>query len=179
MKGVSFIKAVRFVLYGIYSRMLNMTLPPIRVWMLRFAGARIGTNTVMFNIRFANLFHYGFRKLAIGNDCFIGDDVTLDVRGGICLEDKVTLSNGCTIVTHTNVGFSDHPLQRYYPTKESPVTIKYGSYIGTGAIILPGVTIGKESVVGAGAVVTRNVPDHVMVAGVPAKVKKKLMRLSK
>lgn len=44
----------------------------------------------------------------------------------------------------------------------------------TRAIILPGVTIGRESVVAAGAVVTKSVPDHVLVAGVPAKVKKKL-----
>ncbi|MEK7533665.1 MAG: hypothetical protein AAB542_04485, partial [Patescibacteria group bacterium] len=64
--------------------------------------------------------------------------------------------------------------QRQYPTKESPVIFKRGVYVGTGAIILPGVTIGQYSVVGAGAVVTRSVPPRVTVAGVPARIIKKL-----
>ncbi|MBI4065007.1 acyltransferase [Candidatus Gottesmanbacteria bacterium] len=98
----------------------------------------------------------------------------MDVRGGITLGDQVTLSNGCFIISHINVGFADHPLQKKYPTKEAPVMIKRGAYIGTGAILLPGVTIGAESVVGAGAVVTKNVPDHVVVVGVPARVFKKI-----
>lgn len=172
MHDVTITKALKFVWYGLYARLLNNTLPPIRVVLLRLAGARVGRDTVIFNVRWANLFHYGFSNVSIGNKCFIGDEVTLDARGGFTLEDHVTLSNGCSIVTHINVGFEDHPLQTLYPTKESRVLIKRGAYIGTGAIILPGVTIGRESVVAAGAVVTKNVPDHVMVAGVPA-VKKK------
>lgn len=172
MHDVTVIKAFKFVWYGLYARLLNNTLPPIRVVFLRLAGANVGRGTVIFNVRWANLFHYGFSNVSIGNTCFIGDEVTLDARGGFTLEDHVTLSNGCSIVTHINVGFEDHPLQALYSTKESRVLIKRGAYIGTGAIILPGVTIGKESVVAAGAVVTKNVPDHVMVAGVPAKVKK-------
>lgn len=173
-EDISVPKMFRFFWYGICSRLLYNTLPPVRVWMLRLMGARVGRGTVIFNVRFANLYHYGFSRLLIGNKCFIGDDVTLDVRGGIHIADHVTLSNGCSVVSHINVGFSDHPLQQLYPTKESAVTFKHGAYIGTGAIILPGVTIGSGSVVGAGAVVTRSVPDHTMVAGVPATVRKKL-----
>lgn len=73
-----------------------------------------------------------------------------------------------------NVGFSDHPLQKRYPTKEASVCIRKGAYIGTGAIILPGVTVGREAVIAAGAVVTKDVPDRTMVAGVPAKRKKRI-----
>lgn len=176
LKTIGIWKALRFLWFSWYSWLLHVSLPPVRVWLLRLAGAHVGRDCVFFDVRFANLYHYGFSNVSIGNKCFIGDEVTLDARGGFTLEDHVTLSNGCSIVTHINVGFEDHPLQKLYPTKESRVVIKKGAYIGTGAIILPGVTIGRESVVAAGAVVTKNVPAHVMVAGVPAKVKKELVK---
>ena len=173
LKTIGFAKAFKFVWYGFYAWFIHVSLPPVRVWLLRIAGARIGNDVVIFDVVFSNLYHYGFTKLSIGDRVFLGDQVMLDVRGGITLEDDVTVSNRSTIVSHINVGYPDHPLQSNYPTKESPVVLKKGSYIGTGTIILPGVTIGRESVVAAGAVVTKNVPDHVMVAGVPAIVKRK------
>lgn len=172
LKTVGIWKAIRFVWFFMFCEILRWSLPPVRVWLLRLSGARVGRDTVIFDVRFANLYHYGFSKLTIGNRCFLGDEVMLDVRGGITLEDDVTISNRANIVSHINVGYPDHPLQKTYPTKEARVVIRRGAYIGTGAIILPGVTIGKESVVAAGAVVTKSVPDHAMVAGVPA-VKKK------
>lgn len=167
-------KAIRFIWFGWYAWLVHISLPPVRTWLLRLAGARIGKDTVLFDVRFVNVYHYGFRKLNIGDRCFIGDEVMLDVRGGITMEDDVTLSNRTTVVTHINVGYEDHPLQKTYPTKESHVMIKQGAYVGTGAIVLPGVTIGKQSVVGAGAVVTKDVPERVVVVGVPAIVKKKI-----
>lgn len=166
--------ALRYLLYEGVSGVLNWSLPPIRVGILRLFGATIGADTVLFHVRFINLHHHGFHKIRIGKECFLGDDVSLDARGGIVLEDQVTVSSRVTFVTHINVGYPDHPLQKRYPTKETPVHVKRGAYIGTGAIILPGVSIGAESVVAAGAVVTKNVPDHTLVAGVPAVVKKKL-----
>lgn len=174
LQTIGFLKAIRFVWYGWFSWLLDISLPPVRVGLIRLAGAKVGKDTVIMDVRFANLYHDGFRKLHIGNRCFIGDEVKLDVRGGITFENDVTISGRATIVTHINVGFDDHPLQKYYPTKESQVVIKQGAYIGTGAIILPGVTIGRESVVGAGAVVTKDVPAHTLVAGVPAKEVKKI-----
>ncbi len=170
-------KALRFVLYGIYQGLLSRAfLPPVRVWLLRLAGAKVGNNCVIFNVHFDNLYHYGFSKITIGNSCFIGDEVLMDVRGGVTLGDHVTISNRVAICTHINVGYPDHPLQNAYPTRESRVVVKRGAYIGTGAIILPGVIIGTSSVVGAGAVVTKHVSDNTVVAGVPAKVIKKLRR---
>ena len=174
LQTIGILKALRFVWYGWYGWLIQVSLPPVRVWLLRLAGANIGSDTVMFDVRFSNLYHYGFRKLRIGKRCFVGDDVMLDTRGGVTLEDDVTLSNRTTIVSHINVGFDDHPLQTGYPTKESAVTIQRGAYVGTGAIILPVVTIGRQSVVAAGAVVTKDVADNTLVAGVPAKMVKKI-----
>lgn len=174
LSTIGFSKALRFVWYSFYAWLLHISLPPVRVWLLRLAGARVGRDTVIFDVRFANLYHYGFTKLTIGKRCFLGDEVMLDVRGGITLEDEVTLSNRVSVVSHINVGYPDHPLQQVYPMKESPVIIKRGAYLGAGAIILPGVNIGEEAVVGAGAVVTKDVPKRTVVAGVPARVVKKI-----
>ena len=171
IRTVGIMKATRFVLWELFGGLLSVcVVPQIRVMMLRLAGASIGNDTVVQNIRFTNLYHYGFSRVAIGSRCFIGDEVMVDTRGGVKLEDDVTISNRTTIVSHINVGYPDHPLQRIYPTKERSVTIKRGAFIATGVLILPGVTIGRECVVGAGSVVVKNVADKTLVAGIPARV---------
>lgn len=174
LKTIGIGKAVRFVWYIFYAWLVHINLPPVRVWLLRLGGAIVGADSVIFDVRFANLYHFGFTKLIIGRRCFLGDEVMLDVRGGITLEEDVTISNRAMVLSHINVGYPSHPLQKFYPTKDSPVRIKNGSYIGSGAIVLPGVTLGRECVVGAGAVVTKDVPPHAVVVGVPARVVKKI-----
>jgi acetyltransferase-like isoleucine patch superfamily enzyme len=174
LRTIGIRKAIAFVYFSWLTKLLHwIVLPQMRALILRIHGARIGTDSIIYNVTFANLYHYGFSKLIIGKRCFIGDEAMLDLRGGIALGDDVTVSNRTQIVTHINVGFADHPLQKYYPPKEEPVTIKNGAYIGTGALLLPGITIGKMAVVGAGAVVTHNVPDRTVVVGVPAHIIKR------
>lgn len=163
-------KALRFLWYVWFSWFLHISLPPVRVLLLRLAGAHIGADTIILDVTFSNVYHYGFRKIRIGKRCFLGDEVLIDTRGGVTLEDDVTISNRASLVSHINVGYPDHPLQRYYPSKESKVSIEKGAYVGTAAIILAGVTVGRESVIGAGAVVTKDIPDHCVSVGVPAKV---------
>lgn len=170
LRAIGIGKAFRFVFFAIVAKILHcVILPQTRGIIMQLCGAKIGKDTIIGNISFANLYHYGFSRVHIGNRVFIGDECNLDCRGGIRLEDDVTLSNRTQIVTHINVGYADHPLQKKYPTHEGVVTIKRGSYIGTGAIILPGLSLGSEAVVGAGAVVTHSVGARIVVAGVPAK----------
>ena len=64
--------------------------------------------------------------------------------------------------------------QKYYPRRVSPTKIKKGAWITPGCIILAGVTIGENAVVGAGSVVTKDVEPYTVVAGNPAKIIKKL-----
>jgi acetyltransferase-like isoleucine patch superfamily enzyme len=78
------------------------------------------------------------------------------------------------VLTHTNVGYKDHPLQEYFPASAAPVCIESGSFVGAGVTLLPGVTIGARSVVAAGAVVTEDVPPGTLVAGVPARTVRSL-----
>jgi len=173
LKTIGIWQAMRFVWFQGLGWLIHISLPPVRVWLLQAAGARVGKDTVLMDVRFINIHQHGFSRLSIGNRCFIGDEAMLDIRGGITIEDDVTISNRATIVTHINVGYPDHPLQKIYPMKESPVVIKKGAYVATGVIVLPGVSIGKETVAAAGSVVTKSFPDHVLVAGVPARIKKK------
>lgn len=175
--AVGYKKITAFLWYSFYAWLIHASLPPVRVWLLRLAGATVGADTVIFDVTFANLYHYGFSRLKIGNRCFLGDEVMLDVRGGITLRDDVTVSNRVNIVSHINVGYSDHPLQSVYPTREAAVVLERGVYVGTAATILSGVTLGNGSVVGAGAVVTKSVPAGHVVVGVPAHFLKKAGRV--
>lgn len=123
-----------------------------------------------------NAFLHELRGVCMGKEVKIAHDVLLDPVEpcSITLEDYVTISPRVTIFAHTNPTL---PLYEYMgPRTVHPVRIKKGSWIGTGAIILPGVTIGEYSVVGAGSVVTKDVPDHTLVTGVPAKPVKSLKK---
>ena len=115
----------------------------------------------------------GGTKLKIGSFASVGACCNLDCNDAeIVIGDYAVLSPRVTIVTGT------HPLCGYPgrigPTICKPVEIKDGAWVCTGAIILPGITIGVRSVVAAGSVVTRDVPDNTMVGGIPAKVIKYL-----
>lgn len=111
------------------------------------------------------------RGVSIGERVFIGIDVLIDDADpwGVVIEDDVTVLARAVILAHA-----------YYPrhlqgvleeaSGRSGVTLKRGSYVAVGAVILPGVTVGEHAVVGAGAVVTKDVPAYAVVAGSPAKV---------
>jgi len=110
------------------------------------------------------------RGARIGKNVYIGSLVVLDdaFPEYIRIEDNVQISAGAKIATH------DSSMKNVFagklPTYICPVIIERNAYIGSGAIILPGVTIGQSAVVGAGAVVTSNVPPRTIVAGVPARI---------
>ena len=122
-------------------------------------------------------------KIEIGNNVvirpctFLFADPALG-GGGIVIEDDVLIGPGVHFYTN-NHEFSDLTmpimLQGYPPpTSEDSIVVKSGAWIGAGAIILPGVTIGKNAVVGAGSIVIRDVLEFTVVAGNPAKVLKRI-----
>lgn len=143
--------------------------PPLRAAWLRMLGARVGRGTIVHDVRFFNLYRRGLRGLDVGTECFLGDECLLDLAEGIRLGPQVTLAERVLILTHTNVGYADHPLQRFFPSMAAPVTIGRGAFIGAGVTVLPGLAIGEESFVAAGSVVTADVPPRNLVAGVPAR----------
>ena len=110
---------------------------------------------------------------AVG-DVTIGDYTRIGIHctliGPVCIGNHVNLAQGIT-VTALNHNFEDSSKridEQGVSTK--PVVIGDDVWIGTNAVILPGVTIGSHCVVAAGAVVTKDIPDHTLVGGVPAKV---------
>lgn len=143
--------------------------PPLRAGWLRLLGARVGRRVVMHDVRFFNLYRRGLSGLVIGDESFLGDECLLDLAEGIVLGPQVTLAERVLILTHTNVGYKDHPLQRHFPATAAPVRIEGGSFVGANVTILPGITVGAGSFVAAGAVVTADVPARTLVAGVPAR----------
>lgn len=112
--------------------------------------------------------------VTIGEHCLINHNNV--IQAGKSENGRITIGN--YVHTGTNVvmlGFNHGFYTREVPTKEqdyldAPITIGNDVWIGTGAVILAGVTIGNGAIIAAGAVVNRDVPDYAIVGGVPAKV---------
>lgn len=104
--------------------------------------------------------------ITIGKNVFINHACSFLDMGGITIEDNVLLGPKVNLITE------NHPLdpidRRALICK--PIVIKQNAWIGAGATILPGVTIGENAVVAAGAVVSKDVPSNTVVGGVPAKI---------
>jgi maltose O-acetyltransferase len=164
-------RVLRYLTSRVLLSLLRMMwLPPMRVLFVRACGARVGAGTVLERMTFINLDRGGFRALTIGASCFVGDETLIDLAGPVRLEDHSTVAARAMLLTHLNVGYRDHPLQTAYPSMVAGVTIRQGSYVGAGATILPGCSVGPRAFVGAGSVVTRDVGADCTVAGAPARV---------
>lgn len=170
IKEVGLKETIKFAFYSIIQLFCLLAfIPPLRKVLLMLLGAKLGSGSILMNVKYFNLHHAGFRSFTIGKDCFIGDETLIDLYDRVTLEDQVTISQGVTVLTHMNVGYSDHPLQASFPKKSLPVLFKKGSVVGAASVILPGVTIGQNSFVAAGSVVTKDVAPNTLVAGVPAR----------
>lgn len=100
----------------------------------------------------------------LGQHTVINRDVLLDGRTGVQIGDNVSISEGVAVLT-----LEHDPHSPTFAERGAPVRIGDRVFIGARALVLPGVTIGEGSVVGAGAVVTRDVAPYTIVAGVPAR----------
>jgi acetyltransferase-like isoleucine patch superfamily enzyme len=113
---------------------------------------------------------FGLTLLAIGDRCVIGRGSHIVAHQSVTIGDDVW-TGPYVYITDQNHGYADPdtPIGRQFPVNR-PVSIGNGSWLGAGAIILPGSSIGRNVVVAAGSVVRGAVPDQCVVAGVPAKV---------
>ena len=134
----------------------------IRKILGEIVGKELDKSTTIFAPFYTN---FG-RFISIGKNVFINHACSFLDMGGITLEDHVLIGPKVNLITE------NHPLD---PTDRrgmlcKPILIKRNAWIGAGATILPGVTVGENAVVAAGAVVSKNVPDNTVVGGIPAKV---------
>ncbi len=129
-----------------------------RVWqfVVVLKGARIGSDC---NICAQTL---------IESDVVIGDRVT--VKSGVQIWDGSVIGNDVFIGPNATFSNDPYPRSKQYPEKFNGVTIKNGASIGANATLLPGITVGEKALVGAGAVVTKDVPPRAVVIGNPAKI---------
>lgn len=127
-------------------------------------------NTSLADVRILTPFICDFgNRVKFGKGVFINHSAILSASGGIEFEDGVSLAPGVRIAT-INHDFNERHTKYTY----GKVLIKKNAWIGMNVTICPGVTIGKYAVVGAGAVVTKDVPDYGVAVGTPAKVIKYL-----
>jgi acetyltransferase-like isoleucine patch superfamily enzyme len=149
------------------------------------AGLNISTNTNQIRERLSDIidtkldesttiftpFHTNFgRFIQLGKRVFINHACSFLDMGGITLEDDVLIGPKVNLITE------NHPLEpaNRRALISKPIIIKRNAWIGAAATILPGVTIGENAVVAAGAVVSKDVPANTIVGGVPAKVIKSI-----
>ncbi|MCX2477682.1 sugar O-acetyltransferase [Pedobacter sp. MC2016-15] len=137
------------------------TIEAVREKLGDIIGTPVDETTTIFAPFHTNL----GRFITLGKHVFINHACSFLDMGGITLEDHVLLGPRVNLVTE------NHPLNP--ATRRGmlckPILIKRNAWIGAGATILPGVTVGENSVVAAGAVVSKDVPDNTVVGGVPAK----------
>lgn len=129
-----------------------------RVWQYAvvLAGATIGEN--------CNLCAHTL----VEGDVVVGNNVT--IKSGVFLWDGTRIEDNVFI--GPNATFTNDPMPRskVYPDRFSGITVKKGASIGANATLLPGITIGCNAMIGAGAVVTRDVPENAVVVGNPARI---------
>ncbi len=129
-----------------------------RIWGFThiLAGARIGADC---NI---------CEQVFVENDVVVGDRVT--VKCGVQLWDGLRLEDDVFVGPNATFTNDKLPRSKQYPESFPQTTVRHGASIGANATILPGLTIGAESMVGAGAVVTTDVPPKAIVIGNPARI---------
>lgn len=145
--------------------------------------ARLGNNTSVWNwvqVR---------ENASIGENCILSKGVYIDfgvkIGNNVKIQNNVSVYHGCTIEDGVFIGphvcFTNDKLPRAINPdlslksaddwQISPITVKKGASLGANSTILPGVTIGEWALVGSGSVVTKNVPNHGLVLGNPARLK--------
>ncbi|RYZ54775.1 MAG: sugar O-acetyltransferase [Sphingobacteriales bacterium] len=128
----------------------------------KITGSEIDATTMIFPPFQIN---YG-KNTRMGKNVFINFDCTFLDLGGITIEDNVMLAPKVSLLTEGH----PVPVNDRQTLTAGKIHIKKNAWIGAGAVILPGVTIGENAVVAAGAVVSKEVPADTVVGGVPAKI---------
>ena len=109
--------------------------------------------------------------IAIGDECGFSGDVTISAAASVTLGRAVLVARGVNISDHDHAWADTAlPISRQGITNVAPVTVGDGAWLGHNVTVTAGVSIGRGAVVAAGAVVTRDVPDFSLAAGVPARI---------
>jgi acetyltransferase-like isoleucine patch superfamily enzyme len=145
------------------SQQLNASdnIDDVRQILSEIVGTKIDESTTVFSPFYTNFGKF----ISIGKNVFINHACSFLDMGGITIEDEVLIGPKVNLITENH---PTDPNDRRALIAKS-ILIKRKAWIGAGATILPGVTVGENSIIAAGAVVSKDVPDNVIVGGIPAK----------
>lgn len=110
------------------------------------------------------------RNIVVGENVFINQNCTFMDRGGITLEDRVLIAPRVNLITINHILAP----QSRRDTESRPIHICKNVWLGTGVTVMPGVTVGENTIIAAGSVVTKDIPSGVIAAGIPAKIIKEI-----
>lgn len=164
--GKSFLlQVVRYLTNGLIAQLPSYLVR--HSWYRRVLGIEIGAASAILMGQY--IYTPGRPKpgrpaIRIGDRTVINRECCLDGRGGLTIGDDVSISPGVWLLTDSH-DMNDP----FFPEKFAPIAIGNYAWIGSRALVLPGVTIGTGAVVSAGAVVTKDVPPYTVVGGVPAR----------
>ena len=134
----------------------------VRDYMRQITGSEIDET-----LRIFTPFHINYgKKTTFGRDCFVNFGCTFLALGGITIEDDVFIGPHCVLATEYH---PEEPTTRH-SLLTKPIVVKRNAWLGANVTVLAGVTIGENAIVAAGSVVTKDVPDNMVVAGSPARV---------
>ena len=134
----------------------------VRDYMRQITGSEIDET-----LRIFTPFHINYgKKTTFGRDCFVNFGCTFLALGGITIEDDVFIGPQCVLATEYH---PENPATRH-SLLTKPIVVKRNAWVGANVTVLAGVTIGENAIVAAGSVVTKDVPDNMIVAGSPARV---------
>ncbi|MDQ0593594.1 acetyltransferase-like isoleucine patch superfamily enzyme [Chryseobacterium ginsenosidimutans] len=138
----------------------------VRNFLSEIIGYEIDDSTIIFPPFYTNFGKF----ISIGKNVFINHACSFLDMGGITIEDDVLIGPKVNLITE------NHPINpnERQALLTKPILIKRKAWVGAGVTILPGVTVGENSIVAAGAVVSKDVPDNTIVGGVPAKIIKEI-----
>ena len=160
------VRVLNYVTNHVVARVPSFTLR--RLWYRHVVGIDFGSRASVFlgaYVWFTTPGETRRRGVAIGRNSRINRDCTLDLRCGLTIGENVSISPEVMILTLSH----DYNDPSFSDLDPGPVTIEDHVWIGTRAMILPGVRVGHGAVVAAGSVVTKDVAPMSVVAGVPAK----------
>jgi len=153
---------LKILIYKLYIKR-NFAINKFRIKKLRFFGASIGAKTISYG-RFTVI---NIPNLVIGQNSTINEGVHINCRDKVIIGNNVHLSSNVQI--HTGKLVIDR-FPRYHD--KAPIVIEDDVWIASNVTILSGVSIGKKSIIAAGSIITKNIPENSLVMGTPGKVVK-------
>jgi len=160
----------RFLLFIDYLMRVAVFIPIRFKWMIRNAKFRRELKSLGGRVRIGeDAVIFPLNKVSIGDNVVIHGPVFIEANAGVEIGSNVAIARGCRILTSNHI-YDGDALPWSENSQLKPVVLENNVWIGLDVLILPGVTVHEGAIIGAGSVVTRNVPKCAIACGNPARV---------